>query len=134
MISSACMHNLRQFKMSAMIASAASWMRSKAGRYVVALLCIAVFLLVLNARLSVYQSDHFRLSNAGSSTTLLIADQKMEVRAIPVLIPTLCLAVALLLALSRPVVLWSVRPPEQPVRVISERFELHRYLRPPPSF
>ena len=70
----------------------ACMIKSKSGGAVVALLCLSVFLLVLSARLSVYESTH---RSHGTNHQVLISDQKMEVGSFKSCVPPLLLAVIL---------------------------------------
>lgn len=108
----------------------ACMIKSKSGGAVVALLCLSVFLLVLSARLSVYESTH---RSHGTNHQVLISDQKMEVGSFESYVPPLLLAVILFVLWSWPKVLWAARRTEPPMQHPPSTFERHRFLRPPPA-
>lgn len=104
--------------------------RAKACAIVV--LCVAVVLLSVSAKLSLYESSGPQSSVFSHGTRLLIADQKMEVRSTPVFAPLLWLATLLL-----PFVVITTRRDvaavDTPVARTLSGFAGERFVRPPPS-
>jgi hypothetical protein len=98
--------------------------------FIVILLSLFVFLLALNAKLSLYEQPPH--PNATSSSKMWLKGQKMEARALNVLVSAL---VGLAFLLVRPLPFRAAWPrtefhidPPSPLPA----FELHRFLRPPP--
>jgi hypothetical protein len=93
-------------------------------------LSLFVFLLALNAKLSLYQqSTH---ANATNSSKLWLNGQKMEAQAPPILVfAVLSFTFALLRPRFRQTP-WPRVQFEVPVVTPARTFQLHRFLRPPP--
>jgi hypothetical protein len=95
-------------------------------------LSLFVFLLALNAKLSLYQQPTH--ANATNSSKLWLNGQKMEAQAPPVLVFA---AFSITFALLRPrfhQTPWPRVQFEVPVVTPARTFQLHRFLRPPPAF
>jgi hypothetical protein len=95
-------------------------------------LSLFVFLLALNAKLSLYQQP--RHANATNTSKLWLNGQKMEAQAPPILVFAV---LSVTFALLRPrfhQTAWSRVQFEVPVITPARTFQLHRFLRPPPVF
>ena len=107
--------------------------RAKQLRLFVVLLSLLVFVLALNAKLSLYEQPLH--ANATNSSKLWLNGQKMEAQTPATLLVLAVLPVAFIVLRLR----FHVSPwPKVPIRVSVpsslNAFEVHRFLRPPPIF
>ncbi len=100
--------------------------------YAVALLCVAVVLLSVSAKVSLYSCLQSQPNVASHGAHLLTADQKMEVRSMPVFMPALWLT-ALLLPLVAIATHGEIAAIDLPLTRTLSGFARERFERPPPS-
>ena len=108
--------------------------QARAYRYVVLVLCLFVVLFAAAVKLSQYESSSPSHPNPVAASKLWLNGQKMELRVAASLAPIHCLAFLIfapVLPTGRNLPL-TVRL--APVPRHQRLFELHRFLRPPPSF
>ncbi len=103
--------------------------------YVVYLLCFCVFLLSLNAKVSLYGSGSAARLNPSAASKLWANGAKMEIRSAAAFAPQVWLLLLLLFALSLGPLPRSMRVPIAPPKSkLLAQFRPYRFLRPPPAF